>query len=261
MDLDGSNWRMLFGGHVKSLSHIQVLRDLCFDFGEVVLRDSDALRSWRDSGVRNRFQDQFFLISHGPFEGPPNDLDNLRYYYLPALKESVEAARIMEIHFLTVHLWMDSRFVKPKVLEEKTKALVELVRYGRENGVLIGLENLSEPATDLLRVTEAVPGLGLTLDVGHAELITRKNRSFEIIERLGDSICHVHLHDNRGGRGSDDDLHLPIGQGIIDFTRVLEALTISGYNGTLTLELEHKDLQASREIVRRMVSGTDLRST
>jgi sugar phosphate isomerase/epimerase len=107
-------------------------------------------------------------------------------------------------------------------------------------------------------VTEAVPGLGLTLDVGHAELITRKNRSFEIIERLRDSICHVHLHDNRGGRGSDDDLHLPIGQGIIDFTRVLEALTISGYKGTMTLELEHKDLDASRQIVRTMVLGTKI---
>jgi len=240
---------MLFGGHVKSISDIQSLRDLGLDFGELVLTDTHAPRLWRDSGVTNRFDDGFFLISHGPFEGEPNDLENLWRKYLPVLKDSVDTAHAMEIRFLTIHLWMDSRFIRPAVIAEKTGALVELVDYARGLGVLIGLENLSEPASDLAAVLKAVPGLGLTLDVGHAELITKRNRSFEIIEQLGALIWHVHLHDNRGGRGPKDDLHLPIGKGRIEFPAVLEALAASGYRGTVTLELKQKDLLESRQTV------------
>gem|GEM_PF-587129 len=255
--LRNSTFIMLFGGHVKSLDNIEGLRDLGFDFGEVVFGNSTALRFWRYAGIKNRFDDDFFLISHGPFEGPPNDLDNLRQYYLPALKESVDTAEEMEIRFLTVHLWMDSRFVRPAVLEEKTRALIELVDYGRERGLLIGLENLSEPETDLALVLDAVPGLGLTLDVGHGELITKRNRSFEIIEHLGALIRHVHFHDNRGGRGAEDDLHLPIGKGTVDFAAIVGALTRSRYHGTVTLELEHKDLHESRQTVMRLVAEAE----
>src|SRR5208337_4906452 len=98
---------MLFGGHVKSVSDIQSLRNLGLDFGELVLTDAHAPRLWRESGVKNRFDDGFFLISHGPFEGEPNNLENLWRQHLPALKESVRTAHAMDIRFLTIHLWLD----------------------------------------------------------------------------------------------------------------------------------------------------------
>lgn len=247
---------MLYGGHIKSLDHIDILRGLRFDFGEVILKDADSRKFWRDSGISNRFDDGFFMIAHGPFEGPPNDAGNLWEYYLPALKESVDTALAMEMEFLTVHLYTDRRFVKPELVEEKLKALEELVQYGKENRVEIALENLSEPAADLARALDAAPGLSLTLDVGHGELLTETNTSVEIIEALGDFIRHVHLHDNRGGKGPKDDLHLPIGDGIVDFPAILEALIRSGYGRTMTLELKPEELQESRERVMEIVEST-----
>lgn len=47
------------------------------------------------------------------------------------------------------------------------------------------MENLSETAKDLDPVISEVPGLGLTLDVGHANLNASVNKSISIIEKFG----------------------------------------------------------------------------
>ncbi|MCA1959687.1 MAG: hypothetical protein LDL33_02740, partial [Desulfomonile sp.] len=118
---------MLFGGHVRSFEDIDILRDLGFHFGEVILRNAAACAFWRDSHVTGHFDDGFFLVAHGPQEGPPNDPDHMWRTYVPQLKETIETCATMEIQFLTIHLWMDRRFVKAEVLPEKKAALRQIV--------------------------------------------------------------------------------------------------------------------------------------
>lgn len=244
---------MLYGGHIKSLEDIDFLRKLRFDFGEVIIRDKASRQLWSNSGIANEFDDGFSLIAHGPHEGPPNDLNNLWKTYIPALTETVDIVERMGMGFLTIHLWMDPRFVKSSVLEEKKTALRGLVDYGRQHKVIISLENLSENAADFEAVLNVIPDLAITLDVGHGQLLTQTNTSFEIIERLGSSIKHLHLHDNRGGSGVQDDLHLGIGEGIVDFPGIMKALVTGGYDGTMTLELDKEDLQKGRSRIRRVI--------
>lgn len=236
---------MQFGAHVKSLDDIAVLREMGFDLGEVLLKDRKALEYWRESDVRTKLDGDFFLVAHGPREGPPNDLENLWNHYRPALRETLIVAAGLEIRLLTVHLWMDPRFVKPEVLSEKRRALSEVCRFAHELGVVVSLENLSECADDLNQALEEIPELSITLDVGHGQLLTGTNTAYDIIEKLIERVAHVHLHDNRGGGGVKDDLHLPIGNGIIDFPSILGALVRRGYDGTITLELELEDLRSS----------------
>lgn len=249
---------MLYGGHIKSVEHIRILREMHFDFGELVFSDERITQRWRESGIKNRFDTDFFMIAHGPIEGPPNDVEHLWNRCHPAYKESIDATAEMEMTFLTLHLWADPRFVRPEVIEEKIKVLRSLVDYGQDRGVQVSLENLSEPAADLARVVEAVPGLVLTLDVGHGQILAESNTSPDIIQCLGPFIRHVHLHDNRGGSGPKDDLHLPIGEGIIDFPTILRTLVQSGFDHTITLELKHDDLLASRALVKEMLAGSSL---
>ena len=237
---------MLYGGHVKKLEHLDMLQEMGFDFGEVVFRAPEDLSLWNESDVKDRFGPKFFLLGHGPFEGPPNDIPHLYETYLPSLKQSVDVAHKMEISFLTVHLWMDSRFVKPEVRLEKVAALRELTAYAHDRGIEIALENLSESAEDLGPILDQVPGLVLTLDIGHAQLLTKINRSFEIIDELRAWIRHVHVHDNHGGNSAKDDIHLPIGKGMIDFPPIMAKLVRTGYDGTVTLELEPDALAESR---------------
>ena len=51
-------------------------------------------------------------------------------------------------------------------------------------------------------------------------------------------IRHFHLHDNWGGQSQDDDLHLPIGDGTLDFRAIVASLMSTGYDGTITLEVK-----------------------
>ena len=115
------------------------------------------------------------------------------------------------------------------------------------------MENLSETAEDLEPVINEVPSLGLTLDVGHANLGGSENKSIAIIEKFGKLIRHVHLHDNRGGQSKDDDLHLPIGAGTVDFPAIMASLMSTGYNGTMTLEVKPEFQEAGRILIETAV--------
>jgi sugar phosphate isomerase/epimerase len=247
---------MLYGGHAKTVEDLEFLEKLGCDFGEVILNDHEKCEAWLRSGVRSPLPSGLLLIAHGPDEGPPNDPDNLWHRYCPALRDTVEVAAGLGIGVLTIHLWTDPRFVKSHIREQKREALGDLVAFAAERGVRLCLENLSETADDLAENLDAVPGLNLTLDIGHGQLLSETNTAFAIIERLIAHIKHVHVHDNRGGKGVRDDLHLPIGDGIIDFEGIFEALLLKGYEGTVTLELEHEVLAASlarvKETIRRI---------
>jgi sugar phosphate isomerase/epimerase len=248
---------MRYGGHVKSLADLEFLQDKRFDLGELVLGSREACTYSLDLNIRDRCKPDFLLIAHGPREGPPNDAHHLWNSYYPALQETVRTVAQLGIRFLTVHLWLDRRFIKPAVLPEKTRLLKDIHAYGREQDVAISLENLSEAARDIRAAMTAVPELSITLDVGHGQLLTQVNTSFEIIEEFHSSIRHIHLHDNNGGSGVKDDLHLPIGQGIVDFTGIVEALIRYGYDGTMTLELEREDLELSREKILDIVDSVE----
>jgi len=244
---------MLYGGHVKEIEDIGFLKDLGFDFGELVLSTAKARRLWFSSGFRNSVDEGFFLVAHGPNEGPPNDLDNLRNKCYPTLCKTVDVVAKLGINLLVIHLWTDRRFVKPEVREEKKQVLTRLCGYAAARKVLICLENLSEDAEDLATALNSAPELGLTLDVGHGQLLAETNTSFRIIDELFPFIKHIHLHDNKGGRGVADDLHLAIGDGVVDFEGILGALVRKGFDGTMTLEVQKDAVEKSCEIVKYIV--------
>jgi sugar phosphate isomerase/epimerase len=244
---------MLYGGHVKISEDIDFLKSLGLDFGELVLWNAKARKSWSSSGFKNGLNGGFFLVAHGPNEGPPNDLNNLWNRCYPRLCKTIDVVAQLGINLLVIHLWMDPRFVKPAVREEKKRVLRDLCDYANARKVMICLENLSEDADDLAVVFNSVPDLGLTLDAGHGQLLTETNTSFRIIEELFPVIKHIHLHDNMGGLGVADDLHLAIGDGAVDFEGILEALVSKGFDGTMTLEVEKDVLEQSCEAVRYIV--------
>ncbi len=249
---------MIYGATVKAVEDIALLRDLGLGLGEIVFRNADMCDFWVQSGVRNNFGPGFLLIAHAPKEGPPNDPANIWDNYMPALEHTIRTCEAMGIHFLTIHFWLDARFVRPDVREQKIAALGEILAFGKSRRVTVALENLSEQAQDFAKIREAVHELAITLDLGHAQLLSEVNTSFEIIAQMGDAIKHLHLHDNHGGNGVHDDLHLAVGRGVVDFPRILKALVGKGYDGTVTLEVEKEDLVTSWDRVRRILSEIEL---
>ena len=136
----------------------------------------------------------------------------------------------------------DARFS----VEQNLKSIRELLPVARRLGIVLMIENLPGNVNDVSQLglfLDAIPELGLHLDIGHTNLMVSHNTTPAILQRYGDRVKHVHLHDNRGGK---DDLHLPLGAGTLDLPGCLRALKSSGYDGTITLEVFTPDLEFVR---------------
>lgn len=241
------------GGTAKSPEDVQVLHSLGLTFAEIPIKDPIQFSKILDRYRKLQEHIGMLYLCHGPREGDPNDVHSLEQSYFPKIMALFPIMEALAMPLLTIHLWMDRRFVKERVLEYKIGLLKRIIAKAKKTGVALCLENLSESAQDLKRTFEEIPQLNLTLDLGHAQLLTDENRSKGFITAFPKRIRHVHLHDNRGGGSQKDDLHLPPGKGIIDIESAIKGLEIIGYNGTMTLELKPLEVAECLDRVKAML--------
>ena len=101
--------------------------------------------------------------------------------------------------------------------------------------VSIALENVMEPGPSMLvDIAEGVfdPRLGLCLDIGHANTEISQTPPLEWIAPMAKHLKHVHLHNNHGG----GDLHLPLGEGLVDCEKVINEVLRVSPEATFTIE-------------------------
>jgi sugar phosphate isomerase/epimerase len=244
---------ILIGGTARSPEQVMELHGLGLDFAEVPITDPDKFEEVKEGFSRLKDRLGILYLCHGPSEGDPNDMETLENVYLPKLMGVLSIMPKLDMEILTMHLWMDSRFLARKTLAYKIGLLKRIIQRAGDSGITVCIENLSENADHLAPAFEQVPGLCMTLDLGHAQLLTKQNTSHEFMDRYPERIRHIHLHDNRGGDSPLHDLHLPVGEGIIDFEHILSHLREIEYAGTVTLELKPHEIARCLERVKRLL--------
>jgi sugar phosphate isomerase/epimerase len=245
---------MLIGGRAHSLEEAARVGEARFDFAEINLLHPHQTFQETPSLIRLKDQYNLFYLVHGPEEGSPFDCARLRASLLPQIKALVAFASELDARLITAHFWLDGRYIEPSVLNEKLAILEEMLMLARERQITFCLENLSERACDFEPAFRRLSDLGMTLDIGHGELLSPENTAYSFIQEFPDRIRHIHIHDNRGGNTPSDDLHLPLGEGSINFPPILSALLKSGYNGTITLEVPPPLFVQQREKLLAMLS-------
>lgn len=65
------------------------------------------------------------------------------------------------------------------------------------------------------------------------------------------------LHANHGGTEVKDDLHLPIGEGHIDFDAILRVLQVAGYDGMFCFKLQTKFIDQGRNAIQEIQNAQD----
>lgn len=245
---------MLIGGRAHSLEEANHVGKANFDFAEINVFNPRHDFQEIPSLLTLKETFNLFFIVHGPEEGNPFDCQELETKLLPQIEVSLDFAFELDAKLVTIHFWLDQRFIKKTILIEKLDILETMMSLANKKGIKLCLENLSERTTDLKYVFHRFPELGLTLDIGHGELLTSKNTAYSFIETYPERIAHVHIHDNRGGSTPEDDLHLPLGEGTIVFEPILEALCKMGYDRTITLEVAPEFLKAGKEKLVNMLN-------
>jgi len=247
-DETGRN-RIHLGGTARSPADVSALNRMGLQFAEISIPDPEQFP--RHIGEYQVIIDKLgiYYLCHGPREGDPNNVDTLETVYLPKLLKILSIMPQLNMRLLTIHLWVDPRFVSPDVIAYKVGFLKRLLNRAEASDITVCIENLSENATHLSGIFEALPSLNLTLDLGHAQLLTAQNTSFGFMERFPERIQHIHLHDNLGGTSVKDDLHLPVGKGIIDVEGIFKNLSRIAYNRTITLELRPDEIRENLKAV------------
>jgi sugar phosphate isomerase/epimerase len=241
------------GGTARSPEQVKILYELGLQFAEIPVtkpREFTPLMSTYEGLMKEL---GLYYLCHGPREGDPNDIRSLEDVYFPKIAAILPIMKRLDMSVLTLHLWLDRRFVKEKVIAFKIRLLKKIIERAEHEELMICLENLSERAVDLERPFAEIPQLCMTLDLGHAQLLTEENRSFEFIRSFPDRIKHVHMHDNRGGHSYKDDIHLPPGDGIVDFKEIMQRLKTVEYARTITLELTPPEIEGCLTYVRDLV--------
>jgi len=116
-----------------------------------------------------------------------------------------------------------------------------LLKIASDYGVKIAIENVPEPYPFLMKnvkqftkfYEEINEDIGLVFDVGHANL----NGQIEyFLTSFANKIVHIHAHDNHG----NDDQHLGIGYGNIDWKNFANLLRRISYDKVVIVEsVEH----------------------
>lgn len=112
------------------------------------------------------------------------------------------------------YAWSEER---ERAAERFRQSLSELTAAAEDLSVTFFVENMGNWEYFFLRTCDDLPlidGLGLALDVGHANL----NGCLDCF--LAHPAAHFHLHDNDG----TGDTHSPVGDGTIDFSAVMKAV-------------------------------------
>jgi sugar phosphate isomerase/epimerase len=239
------------------LSEIEWMAEMNLDFIDLTLEppmasvDKIDLRAVRaaldDHGLQVVGHTAYYLPLCSPFE-------NIRRACVEELKRCIAAfaslgASWMNLHPDRIAPMHDRKFIIEKNLQSLRELFVEAQKFG----IGLMIENL--PGTfntvmQLSQLMDPLPELGLHLDIGHANLMTDRNTTSDLLTAYGSRLRHVHLHDNKGGEA---DLHLPLGAGTIEVAHYIHMLQALGYDGTITLEVFTPDrhfLEYSRDKLR-----------
>lgn len=238
------------------LEEIRWMAEMGMEFLDLTL-EPPAAASWNaDPGaIRAALEKRGLkVVGHTAFYLPiASAIEEIRQAAVAELRRSMSVfaavgAKCMNIHpdhFTPFH---DRAFCIRRNLESLRDLLPDSERYG----ICLMVENLPtgfNSAAQLQDLLDPMPAVGLHLDFGHANLGVERNTAPEILEKYGDRLRHVHLHDNKGG---NQDLHLPLGAGNIDLGEVVRSLKRCRYNGTITLEVFAPDKQLLAYSARKL---------
>lgn len=122
--------------------------------------------------------------------------------------------------------------------EAEVDRLAELNRLACAEGVILTVETHAETMTadpaGAAELCRRVPGLGLTLDPSHYLIGPHARAGFDGVYPF---VRHVRLRDTGGRAG---EFQVRVGQGQVEYGRIITQLSRHGYNRVLTVDIRDR---------------------
>lgn len=186
----------------------------------------DELDDWQHNGVQAALKHvarelALPLTMHGPIFGfdPASRDQAVRGLAKKRVLEAFEAVEFARPSLIVFHSSYNpySHAAEPqRFIDDTCRFWDELLGELPAGRTQLALENIYDadprPLAQVLKLL-ARPRLGFCFDIGHWNCFGRQLGLDEYLALIGESLIHLHLHDNQG----QSDSHLPAGQGAIDF--------------------------------------------
>jgi D-psicose/D-tagatose/L-ribulose 3-epimerase len=138
------------------------------------------------------------------------------------------------------YYWDGEVFPNEAIWDMAKELVKEAGEYARSKGLEIVLElepfeqALLKDVDELARFVREIghPAVRANADISHLHL---SNASFDDVKKLQGLIGHIHLSDCDGQKHGD----LPAGRGVTPIKDYLKAIVDTGYEGTVSIELEY----------------------
>jgi sugar phosphate isomerase/epimerase len=148
--------------------------------------------------------------------------------YIEQFTATCKLAKDCQITVMAIHA-----AVPGTPFNEEIDRLRELVKIGMHHGVVVGIITESGRITEMPETVGSlcknVKGLGVVLDPSHYIYNLSKPKDYESILPF---ICHVRLRDT-----TEKQFQTRIGQGIVDFSRLVVHLEKVNYQRALCVDL------------------------
>lgn len=192
-------------------------------------------------------------------------------------KRILDLAKALETSIVTTHIGVipqDPNHDRYKVMQE---ACFELSQYADELKAHFAIETGPETALTLKNFLDTLGSKGVAVNLDPANLVmVTGDDPVQAVYTLKDYIVHTHAKDGRRLLIKDPEMiygiieeeiqtgkafiELPLGQGDVDFTKYLQALTDIGYKGFLTIEREvgenpEADIKLAVDFLNHIIRG------
>lgn len=170
------------------------------------------------------------------------------------IKAGADWAARLGIETIITHLGFVPEDGNDPLYTSLVPVLQDIARHLRANGQTFAWETGQETPTTLLRTLEdvAMDNVGVNLDPANL-ILYGKGNPVDAVDSLGAYIRAVHVKDGtypKDTRGLGEERI--VGEGQVDFPRLLAALSSTGYAGTLCIECEFEGERQAAAIRKAM---------
>ena len=233
------------GTDVDTARGIELTKEIGFDsidiFADPLEIPSREWRSIRENCTRNELPVVSVVccaLGIADFNKPVRDFHIRRAERYLDFGYDLRAKNLLLV--LGEYIWNQEVIAPADQWKWAVESVQSLGRYAEDLGLEIAIElepfhlSIVNTIDKMDRYLKDVgdPRVKANIDISH--LLLAKNDPGEIAKLKG-RIAHVHLSDCDGKKHGD----LPPGRGVVDFPPYLEALAKTGFDGTISIELEY----------------------
>ena len=175
-----------------------------------------------------------------------------RYLRMDCLKQGGDFASMLGVTDIVTHVGFIPENPATTEYREVVIAIREVAQHCKQKGIYFNFETGQETPITLKRTIEDVglDNLGINLDPANLLLYGKAN-PVDAIDIYGTYIRSVHVKDGLYPTNSRElGQEMPVGQGMVNFPKLIKKLRSYGYDGPLIIEREISGPQQKVDVLK-----------